>query len=181
MSLRLCSVCVSFYEGQGRLDGAICTHTLDDKKRFLQHCRDQGVCNIEMESNLFAAFCKEAKIPALVLCCTLLDRLKGDQVRAAAGRRTHPPPHTTHSHTHSQNALARSHQFLCSHTNRCRSHRLPQSWDNLRRMRLRLRCASSRRFRRRRASSTSAFTLSPPHSGSQTKACHRFVRANKIR
>jgi uridine phosphorylase len=73
-----------FYEGQGRLDGAICEYTDADKLAFLHRAFDLGVRNIEMESCVFAAICNKANIPALVVCCTLLDRLNGDQVDATA-------------------------------------------------------------------------------------------------
>lgn len=69
-----------FYEGQGRLDGAFCEYTLEDKLKFLQKVYDAGVLNIEMESICFAAMCKRAGVRAAILCVTLLDRLKGDQV-----------------------------------------------------------------------------------------------------
>lgn len=69
--------------GQGRLDGAFCDYTLDDKLKFLQKVYDAGVRNIEMESVCFAAMCNRAGVPAAVLCVTLLDRLKGDQVELA--------------------------------------------------------------------------------------------------
>ena len=45
-----------FYEGQGRLDGAICDYTEEDKLAFLKTAYDKGVRNIEMESLTFAAF-----------------------------------------------------------------------------------------------------------------------------
>eukprot|EP01108_Squamamoeba_japonica_P003345 TRINITY_DN272_c0_g1_i1.p1 TRINITY_DN272_c0_g1~~TRINITY_DN272_c0_g1_i1.p1 ORF type:complete len:311 (-),score=125.09 TRINITY_DN272_c0_g1_i1:39-926(-) len=69
-----------FYEGQGRVDGAICDYTEADKFEFLKKCHDVGVRNIEMECGQFIAFCNKANIGAVDICCTLLDRLKGDQV-----------------------------------------------------------------------------------------------------
>ena len=66
--------------GQGRLDGAFCEYTLEDKLKFLRKVYDAGVCNIEMESVCFAAMCKRAGVRAAILCATLVDRLKGDQV-----------------------------------------------------------------------------------------------------
>jgi uridine phosphorylase len=42
-----------FYEGQGRLDGAFCEYTIDDKFDFLNKCFEQGIKNIEMESLCF--------------------------------------------------------------------------------------------------------------------------------
>lgn len=38
-----------FYEGQGRLDGAFCEFTEQDKMEYLEKLRDFGVVNIEME------------------------------------------------------------------------------------------------------------------------------------
>ncbi|KAI9998579.1 hypothetical protein PInf_003128 [Phytophthora infestans] len=72
--------CNDFYEGQGRLDGAICEYTLEDKMAFLQKLADAGVRNIEMEARLIASFCHKLNIPVAVVCVTLLNRLNGDQV-----------------------------------------------------------------------------------------------------
>merc|ERR1712137_558991 len=70
-----------FYEGQGRLDGALMPwYSVDDKIAFLQRAHKLGVRNIEMESNAFLYFFQRTGIPAAVLCVTLLDRLQGDQV-----------------------------------------------------------------------------------------------------
>lgn len=44
--------------GQARLDGAFCSYTEKDKQDYLKRARDAGVCNIEMESSVFAAMCK---------------------------------------------------------------------------------------------------------------------------
>jgi len=70
--------------GQGRLDGAFCDYTLEDKLSFLNKVHEAGVYNIEMESVCFAAMCNRAGVQAAVLCVTLLDRLKGDQVNLTA-------------------------------------------------------------------------------------------------
>ncbi|KDO23519.1 uridine phosphorylase [Saprolegnia parasitica CBS 223.65] len=72
--------CDDFYEEQGRLDGAICEYTNDDKMAFLQKAYDAGTRNIEMEARMFAAFCHKLRIPAAVVCVTLLNRLEGDQI-----------------------------------------------------------------------------------------------------
>lgn len=69
-----------FYEGQGRLDGAICEYEKDDKMAFLKKAHESGVRNIEMESVMFGAFCKKVGVRAAVVCCTLLDRFNGDKV-----------------------------------------------------------------------------------------------------
>lgn len=72
--------CNDFYEGQGRLDGAICEYTAEDKMEFLRTASAAGVKNIEMEARGFAAFCHKLHIPVAVVCVTLLNRLNGDQV-----------------------------------------------------------------------------------------------------
>ena len=69
-----------FYEGQGRLDGAFCEFTEADKMEYLMKLQKAGVVNIEMESLCFAALTHHAGIQSAVVCVTLLDRLKGDQV-----------------------------------------------------------------------------------------------------
>lgn len=69
-----------FYEGQGRLDGAFCEFTEADKMEYLTKMHKAGVINIEMESLCFAALTHHAGIKSAVVCVTLLDRLKGDQV-----------------------------------------------------------------------------------------------------
>ncbi|KFO76094.1 Uridine phosphorylase 1, partial [Cuculus canorus] len=48
---------LDFYEGQGRLDGAICLYNEEEKLRYLKEAYDSGVRNIEMESSVFAAMC----------------------------------------------------------------------------------------------------------------------------
>lgn len=73
-----------FYEGQGRLDGAICDYTEKDKMDFLQRAHELGVRNIEMESLTFAAFTKHIGIRAATVCAVLVNRLKGDQIHSTA-------------------------------------------------------------------------------------------------
>lgn len=69
-----------FYEGQARLDGAICDYTLADKMAFLQRLKESGVYNIEMEAGVFSSFTHHLGIRGAICCVTLLDRLAGDQV-----------------------------------------------------------------------------------------------------
>jgi len=69
-----------FYEGQGRLDGAICDYTIEDKMEFLNKLHSMGARNIEMEAAQFAAFTHRLGIRGTGLCTTLLNRLDGDQV-----------------------------------------------------------------------------------------------------
>lgn len=63
-----------FYEGQGRLDGAICDYNEDDKMAFLARLHAIGCRNIEMEAAQFAAFTHRLGIKGTGLCTTLLDR-----------------------------------------------------------------------------------------------------------
>ena len=70
-----------FYEGQGRLDGAICEYKEEDKMNYLRDVASQGVKNMEMEALVFGALTHMAGVRSAVVCVTLLDRLKGDQVR----------------------------------------------------------------------------------------------------
>ncbi|XP_068999020.1 uridine phosphorylase 1 isoform X3 [Embiotoca jacksoni] len=74
---------LDFYEGQARLDGAFCSYTEKDKQEYLNKASEAGVCNIEMESSVFAAMCKLSGLRAAVVCVTLLDRLKGDQMSSS--------------------------------------------------------------------------------------------------
>ncbi|KAJ1188713.1 hypothetical protein NDU88_005470 [Pleurodeles waltl] len=69
-----------FYEGQGRLDGALCSFSSQDKFDYLMRACSAGVRNIEMESSVFAAMCRLCGLKAAVVCVTLLDRLQGDQI-----------------------------------------------------------------------------------------------------
>lgn len=70
-----------YVSGQGRLDGAFCDFTENDKMEYLNKLRDFGVINIEMECTIFAALTYHAGIRSAIVCVALLDRLKGDQVR----------------------------------------------------------------------------------------------------
>nr|XP_014280264.1 uridine phosphorylase 1 isoform X2 [Halyomorpha halys] len=77
------TLCTSdFYEGQGRLDGAFCEFSEADKMQFLEKVHKSGVINMEMESLAFAALTHHAGIRSAVICATIVDRLKGDQIQA---------------------------------------------------------------------------------------------------
>lgn len=70
-----------FYNGQGRLDGALKPwYTEEDKMGFLQKAYNAGVRNIEMEAAGFGAFCRRAGIRGAIVCCSIVNRLKGDQI-----------------------------------------------------------------------------------------------------
>ena len=70
-----------YCQGQGRLDGAICEYNEEDKMNYLKKVAEAGVKNMEMEALVFGALTHMAGIRSAVVCVTLLDRLKGDQVR----------------------------------------------------------------------------------------------------
>ncbi|XP_053537135.1 uridine phosphorylase 1 isoform X1 [Ictalurus punctatus] len=74
---------LDFYEGQARLDGAFCSYTEEEKQNYLSEAYAAGVRNIEMESCVFAAMCKLSNIRAAVVCVTILDRQKGDQLSSS--------------------------------------------------------------------------------------------------
>ncbi|XP_075841282.1 uridine phosphorylase 2 [Microtus pennsylvanicus] len=69
-----------FYEGQARLDGALCSFSREKKLDYLKRAYKAGVRNIEMESTVFAAMCGLCGLRAAVVCVTLLDRLESDQI-----------------------------------------------------------------------------------------------------
>ncbi|XP_035301908.1 uridine phosphorylase 2 isoform X1 [Cricetulus griseus] len=69
-----------FYEGQGHLDGALCSFSREKKLDYLKRAYKAGVRNIEMESTVFAAMCGLCGLRAAVVCVTLLDRLESDQI-----------------------------------------------------------------------------------------------------
>lgn len=64
-----------FYEEQGRTNGAICEHSQQDKRIFLEKAREMGVINMEMESNYLAAMCNKLNVPFGVICVALNNRL----------------------------------------------------------------------------------------------------------
>jgi len=70
-----------FYLGQGRTDGAFCPYSEADKDRFLQELYEEyGVLNIEMEAHMLSAFTYRAGIKCAIVCTTIVNRLRGDQI-----------------------------------------------------------------------------------------------------
>ncbi len=70
-----------FFLEQHRLDGAICIDDLESKMSWLQWLHENGVKNIEMEGAMFAGCLNEWGFSKFaMICCTLLNRLEGDQV-----------------------------------------------------------------------------------------------------
>jgi len=70
-----------FYEAQSRLDGAFCQITEADKFAFLNEAYNKhGILNIEMEANLFLAYCQRANVRGAVICISIVNRLNGDQI-----------------------------------------------------------------------------------------------------
>lgn len=79
-----------FYQGQGRLDGAICGYTATDQKEFFRKLHSLGVRNIEMESAGLLAFAHKVGIKAAVVCVTLVNRLEADLPDAKEEVQTYP-------------------------------------------------------------------------------------------
>ena len=76
-----------FFLEQFRLDGAICLETPETKMEWLRWLHDNGVANIEMEGAMLAGYLNHWGFSKFaMICCTLLDRLEGDQVTATAGQ-----------------------------------------------------------------------------------------------
>lgn len=73
-----------FYEEQGRTNGAICEHSQQDKRLFLEKARQMGVINMEMESNHLASMCNKLSVPFGVVCVALNNRLLDDRVLLSA-------------------------------------------------------------------------------------------------
>ncbi|MES1910370.1 MAG: hypothetical protein MHM6MM_002977 [Cercozoa sp. M6MM] len=71
-----------FFEGQGRLDGAIADHGAEKRLEWLRSLKEHGVNTIEMEGLQLAAFGHHLNIPTGMVCVALLNRLDGDQVLA---------------------------------------------------------------------------------------------------
>lgn len=73
-----------FFLEQFRLDGAICMETPESKMRWLRWLDEHGVRNIEMEGAMLAAYLNHWGFRHFAMvCCTLLNRLEGDQVTAS--------------------------------------------------------------------------------------------------
>jgi len=72
-----------FFLEQFRLDGAVCLATAEDKMNWLRWLDGNGVRNIEMEGAMLAGYLNHWGFPKFgMICCTLLNRLEGDQVTA---------------------------------------------------------------------------------------------------
>lgn len=73
-----------FFLEQFRLDGAICLENPETKMAWLRWLADNGVRNIEMEGAMIAGYLNHWGFSQFaMICCTLLDRLEGDQVTAS--------------------------------------------------------------------------------------------------
>ena len=72
-----------FFLEQFRLDGAVCFETPESKMEWLRWLDDNGVRNIEMEGAMIAGYLNHWGFSKFaMICCTLLNRLEGDQVTA---------------------------------------------------------------------------------------------------
>lgn len=73
-----------FFLEQFRLDGAICLENPETKMGWLSWLHDNGVANIEMEGAMIAGYLNHWGFSKFaMICCTLLNRLEGDQVTAS--------------------------------------------------------------------------------------------------
>jgi uridine phosphorylase len=73
-----------FYIEQNRIDGAIALCNEQGKLEWLKKAEKLGVKNIEMESPVTAGFLNHWGFSNFaVICCVLLNRLKGDQIRSS--------------------------------------------------------------------------------------------------
>ena len=73
-----------FFLEQFRLDGALCFETPESKMEWLRWLDENGVRNIEMEGAMIAGYLNHWGFPKFaMICCTLLNRLDGDQVTAS--------------------------------------------------------------------------------------------------
>ena len=74
-----------FFIEQLRLDGAIRLAGEAEKFRWLDWIYGQGVRNIEMEGGMLAGFLNHWGFPEFaMICCTIVDRRRGDQVTSTA-------------------------------------------------------------------------------------------------
>ncbi|HBM16449.1 MAG TPA: uridine phosphorylase [Lentisphaeria bacterium] len=72
-----------FFLEQFRLDGAVCMENLQSKMNWLNWIHKNGVRNIEMEGAMMAGYLNHWGFSKFaMICCTLLNRLNGDQVTA---------------------------------------------------------------------------------------------------
>jgi len=69
-----------YYEGQARLDGALCDYKYEDKENYLKELYKKGVRNFEMEGSILAGMCTRNEIPCAMLCVAYLNRLNEDTV-----------------------------------------------------------------------------------------------------
>lgn len=73
-----------FFLEQFRLDGAICMESPASKMAWLEWIHENGVRNIEMEGAMLAGYLNHWGFSKFgMICCTLLNRLDGDQVTSS--------------------------------------------------------------------------------------------------
>lgn len=85
-------VCV----GQGRLDGALCSFSPEEKLEYLRKAYEAGVRNIEMESTVFAAMCRVCGIKGTIITKQQTSRFTIlSTAPVSAGQRTLRPNYVT--------------------------------------------------------------------------------------
>ncbi|VDP66894.1 unnamed protein product, partial [Schistosoma mattheei] len=73
-----------FYEEQGRLDGAICSFSQEEKLAYLKSAYDHGIRNLEMEGTAITSHCNSTGHRAILVCVAVVNRLENDQVTISA-------------------------------------------------------------------------------------------------
>lgn len=68
----------TFYEGQARLDGAMCEYSEKDKMDYLHALHKQGVRNFEMESIVVSGICTKNNVKCGMFAVAILNRFKTD-------------------------------------------------------------------------------------------------------
>lgn len=68
----------TFYLAQGRTDGAFAGFTGEDRKKYLEMCREKGVRNFEMEGLALAAFGEKVGVATALVCGVLVNRCEGE-------------------------------------------------------------------------------------------------------
>lgn len=72
-----------FFLEQFRLDGAVCLTSPGEKMNWLRWLDENGVRNIEMEGAMLAGYLNHWGFSRFaMLCCTIINRLEGDQLTA---------------------------------------------------------------------------------------------------
>lgn len=70
-----------YYEEQGRLDGAICDHTREDRQEFLHKLEGTGVIGMDLDSNYVSAMCHKLNVKYGIVFVAISDELVDVEVK----------------------------------------------------------------------------------------------------